>query len=45
LNNSASLASRLAATIDVEQNHMRFLGNLIRLLELWDCGGQDAFMD
>ena len=34
---------RLGATIDVEQNHVRFLGNLI--LNLWDCGGQDSFMD
>jgi Ras-related GTP-binding protein A/B len=37
------LTSRLGATIDVEQNHVRFLGGLI--LNLWDCGGQDAFMD
>jgi Ras-related GTP-binding protein A/B len=37
------LTSRLGATIDVEQNHVRFLGDLI--LNLWDCGGQDAFMD
>lgn len=29
-------------TIDVEQNHVRFLGDLI--LNLWDCGGQDSFM-
>ncbi|KAH9945809.1 Gtr1/RagA G protein conserved region-domain-containing protein [Epithele typhae] len=42
-NNHASLTSRLGATIDVEQNHLRFLGDLI--LNLWDCGGQDAFMD
>jgi len=42
-NNPASLTSRLGATIDVEQNHVRFLGDLI--LNLWDCGGQDAFMD
>ncbi|KAK2466728.1 hypothetical protein APHAL10511_000986 [Amanita phalloides] len=39
----ASLTTRLGATIDVEQNHVRFLGDLI--LNLWDCGGQDAFMD
>jgi Ras-related GTP-binding protein A/B len=37
------LTARLGATIDVEQNHVRFLGDLI--LNLWDCGGQDAFMD
>src|SRR6266850_4344496 len=42
-NSPASLTSRLGATIDVEQNHVRFLGDLI--LNLWDCGGQDAFMD
>ncbi|KAJ7137818.1 Gtr1/RagA G protein conserved region-domain-containing protein [Mycena epipterygia] len=42
-NNPASQTARLGATIDVEQNHVRFLGDLI--LNLWDCGGQDAFMD
>ncbi len=42
-NNPASMTQRLGATIDVEQNHVRFLGDLI--LNLWDCGGQDAFMD
>ncbi|EPT04116.1 hypothetical protein FOMPIDRAFT_1158236 [Fomitopsis schrenkii] len=42
-NSPASLTARLGATIDVEQNHVRFLGDLI--LNLWDCGGQDAFMD
>ncbi|KAJ3728515.1 Gtr1/RagA G protein conserved region-domain-containing protein [Lentinula raphanica] len=42
-NNPASSTARLGATIDVEQNHVRFLGDLI--LNLWDCGGQDAFMD
>jgi len=34
--------SRLGATIDVEHSHVRFLGNLV--LNLWDCGGQEAFM-
>ncbi|KAK5094993.1 GTP-binding protein gtr1 [Lithohypha guttulata] len=34
---------RLGATIDVEHSHARFMGNLT--LNLWDCGGQDAFMD
>src|SRR6267142_6961434 len=34
--NPASLTSRLGATIDVEQNNVRFLGDLILL---WDCGG------
>ncbi|KAH9483872.1 Ras-related GTP-binding protein A [Psilocybe cubensis] len=42
-NNPASLTERLGATIDVEQNHVRFLGDLI--LNLWDLGGQDSFMD
>jgi Ras-related GTP-binding protein A/B len=42
-NNPASLTARLGATIDVEQNHVRFLGDLV--LNLWDCGGQDSFMD
>ena len=27
----------------MEHNHVRFLGNLI--LNLWDCGGQEAFME
>lgn len=34
---------RLGATIDVEHSHVRFLGNLV--LNLWDCGGQESFMD
>lgn len=34
---------RLGATIDVEHSHIRFLGNLV--LNLWDCGGQEAFME
>lgn len=34
---------RLGATIDVEHSHVRFLGNLV--LNLWDCGGQEVFMD
>ncbi|KAJ1542757.1 hypothetical protein HK405_009747 [Cladochytrium tenue] len=36
-------ARRLAATIDVEFNQVRFLNNLV--LNLWDCGGQDVFME
>jgi Ras-related GTP-binding protein A/B len=32
---------RLGPTLDVEHSHVRFLGNLV--LNLWDCGGQDAF--
>jgi Ras-related GTP-binding protein A/B len=42
-NNPASLTSRLGATINIEQDHVRFLGDLI--LNLRDCSGQDAFMD
>jgi Ras-related GTP-binding protein A/B len=34
---------RLGATLDVEHSHVRFLGNLV--LNLWDCGGQDSFME
>lgn len=42
-NYSAFDTRRLGATIDVEHSHLRFLGNLT--LNLWDCGGQDVFMD
>jgi len=34
---------RLGPTLDVEHSHLRFLGNLV--LNLWDCGGQDAFYE
>jgi len=34
---------RLGPTLGVENTHVRFLGNLV--LTLWDCGGQDAFME
>ena len=34
---------RLGATIDVEHSHVKLLGNLT--LNLWDCGGQEAFME
>lgn len=34
---------RLSPTLDVEHHHVRFLGDLV--LNLWDCGGQDAFYD
>ncbi|KAH8549173.1 ras-related GTP-binding protein A-like protein [Umbelopsis sp. PMI_123] len=34
---------RLGATIDVEHSNLKFLGNLT--LNLWDCGGQEAFME
>ncbi|KAI5952357.1 GTR1 [Candida jiufengensis] len=42
-NYSAFDTRRLGATIDVELSHLRFLGNMS--LTLWDCGGQDVFMD
>jgi Ras-related GTP-binding protein A/B len=35
--------TRLAPTLDVEHSHVRFLGDLV--LNLWDCGGQDAFYE
>jgi Ras-related GTP-binding protein A/B len=35
--------TRLSPTLDVEHHHVRFLGDLI--LNLWDCGGQDAFFE
>ncbi|MCJ1424253.1 GTP-binding protein gtr1 [Sticta canariensis] len=34
---------RLGATIDVDHTRIKFLGNLI--LNIWDCGGQDAFTE
>jgi Ras-related GTP-binding protein A/B len=34
---------RLGATIDVDLSTVKFLGNLT--LNLWDCGGQEAFME
>ncbi|OQO14098.1 hypothetical protein B0A48_00974 [Cryoendolithus antarcticus] len=34
---------RLGATIDVEHSNIRFMGNL--QLNLWDCGGQDSFVE
>lgn len=42
-NHAASGTARFGATIDVEMNHVRFLGSVV--LNLWDCGGQEAFMD
>ncbi|EDK44248.1 GTP-binding protein GTR1 [Lodderomyces elongisporus NRRL YB-4239] len=42
-NYSAFDTRRLGATMDVELSHLRFLGNLS--LTLWDCGGQDVFME
>ncbi|KAJ3119449.1 hypothetical protein HK098_005493, partial [Nowakowskiella sp. JEL0407] len=34
---------RLGATMEVEHSHVRFLGNMT--LNLWDCGGQEVFME
>ncbi len=34
---------RLGVTMDVEHSHVRFMGSLV--LSLWDCGGQDRFME
>lgn len=42
-NYSAFDTRRLGATIDVEHSHLRFLGNMT--FNLWDCGGQDVFME
>ena len=30
-------------TMEIEHAHVRMLGNLT--VNLWDCGGQDAFME
>lgn len=35
--------TRLSPTLDVEHHQVRFLGDLV--LNLWDCGGQDAFFE
>ncbi|KAF8363853.1 raga-1 [Pristionchus pacificus] len=35
--------SRLGPTIEVEHAHVKFLGNLV--LHLWDCGGQETFLE
>lgn len=34
---------RLAPTLGVDNSSVRFLGNLV--LNLWDCGGQDSFVE
>lgn len=36
-------AYRMTYTHEVDKNRLRFLGNLT--LSLWDCGGQDLFME
>ena len=35
--------TNLSPTLDVENHQVRFLGDLV--LNLWDCGGQDAFFE
>ncbi|ANZ73958.1 BA75_00336T0 [Komagataella pastoris] len=42
-NYSAFDTRRLGATIDVEHSNLRFLNNMT--LNLWDCGGQDVFIE
>lgn len=42
-NYSAFDTRRLGATIDVEHSNLRFLNNMT--LNLWDCGGQDIFIE
>lgn len=42
-NYSAYETQRLGATNDVEYSNLRFLGNMT--LNLWDCGGQDIFVE
>ena len=42
-NYSALDTRRLGATIDIEHSHLRFLGHMT--LNLWDCGGQDIFIE
>lgn len=42
-NYSALDTRRLGATFDIEHSHLRFLGHMT--LNLWDCGGQDIFID
>ncbi|KAI4111673.1 MAG: hypothetical protein LQ345_006738 [Seirophora villosa] len=42
-NHVAKDVRRLGATIDVDKKRVKFLGNL--LLDIWDCGGQDAFTE
>eukprot|EP00760_Papus_ankaliazontas_P028740 PhM_4_TR3894/c0_g1_i1/m.77368/K16185/RRAGA_B; Ras-related GTP-binding protein A/B len=36
-------AKRLGPTIDMEQSQVKILGSLV--LNLWDCGGQEQFME
>jgi Ras-related GTP-binding protein A/B len=36
-------AYRITFTVDVNKSRVRFMGDLV--LSLWDCGGQDLFME
>lgn len=38
-----SAMATITPTVSVERNQIRFLGNLV--LNLWDCGGQNKFME
>jgi Ras-related GTP-binding protein A/B len=42
-NYTAKDTRRLGATLEVELSNFRFFGNM--MLNLWDCGGQDHFME
>jgi len=42
-NHLAETTKKLGATIEVEQSQHRFLSDL--MLNLWDCGGQETFME
>ncbi|KAH7726955.1 GTP-binding protein GTR1 [Aphelenchoides avenae] len=35
--------NRLGPTMEVEHAHVKFLGNMV--LHIWDCGGQEQFME
>ncbi len=37
------LCTFIVFLVEVEHAHVRFLGNLV--LHLWDCGGQETFME
>eukprot|EP01156_Anaeramoeba_ignava_P021289 Anaeramoba_ignava/c18659_g1_i1.p2 GENE.c18659_g1_i1~~c18659_g1_i1.p2 ORF type:complete len:106 (+),score=27.28 c18659_g1_i1:7-324(+) len=42
-NSLARDTQKLNPTIDIDHTDVRFLGNLI--LNLWDCGGQDSYLE
>lgn len=41
-NSNPPMITLFLFSVDVEHSHVRFLGNLV--LNLWDCGGQESFM-